>query len=198
MFSFLKKNRDASQLCAVVGLGNFGAQYEATRHNAGFIAVDAMADALGASFRKNHRVNAMVADVRIGEKKVLLVKPLTFMNKSGEAVAALLRYYKVAPESVLVIYDDIDLAPGILRIRKEGSAGTHNGMRSVTGVTGTQKFPRIRIGVGAQPKGGDLVKHVMSRIPEESRQAAVRAAEAAQDWVKNGTEHAMSHFNGSV
>ena len=196
MFSFLKRSQKTeSDMYVIVGLGNFGEKYANTRHNAGFIAADAFAAEHGISLKKNRKINAMAGETRIGEKRVMLVKPLTFMNRSGETVQALLSYYKIPAERVLVIYDDIDLPPGTLRIRKSGSAGTHNGMRSVVQQIGTGEFPRMRVGVGAQPKGGDLIKHVMGQIPKESVEAARLAAEAAQDWVTYGTEHAMSHYN---
>lgn len=178
----------------IVGLGNFGDKYKNTRHNAGFIAVEDLADRHDLSF-KRHKCHAAVATGTIGDAKVILVKPLTYMNKSGEAVSALMKFYKVTPDRLVVLYDDIDIAEGALRIRPNGSAGTHNGMRSVIGCLGYDNFARIRIGVGAPYKGGDLIKHVMGPISDLGREAALWGAKAAEDWVVNGIEHAMNNFN---
>lgn len=192
-FSRFRKSVDDPSYM-IVGLGNFGDKYKNTRHNAGFIAVEDLADRRDLSF-KRHKCHAAVATGAIGDAKVILVKPLTYMNKSGEAVSALMKFYKVTPDRLVVLYDDIDIAEGALRIRPNGSAGTHNGMRSVIGCLGYDNFARIRIGVGAPYKGGDLIKHVMGPISDLGREAALWGAKAAEDWAVNGIEHAMNNFN---
>ena len=187
-------HRKSSEDRLIVGLGNFGDQYRDTRHNAGFIAVQTLADAHDLTF-KRHKCRAAVATGRIGNTRIILAKPLTYMNNSGEAVAALMRFYKIPAERLLIIYDDIDIAEGALRIRPSGSAGTHNGMRSVVAHLGTQQFARVRIGVGAPPKGGDLIKFVMGQMTQPAREAAQQAALAAEDWAEHGVEHAMCLYN---
>ena len=137
----------------------------------------------------------------MGDARVVLCQPQTYMNLSGECVAQLLSWYKCPLENLLVIYDDIDLPLGKLRVRKTGSAGTHNGMRSIIGHTPGQSFPRIRVGVGAKPEGWDLADWVLSRyqIREEQdamREAFTRAADCVEDWLKNGIDHAIQQYNG--
>ncbi len=134
----------------VVGLGNPGAQYLHTRHNAGFLAIDYIAGKYGASVKKSAH-KGLVCEATIGCKRVLLVKPQTFMNLSGECVRAVLDYYKISTDNLIVIYDDISLDVGRLRVRRDGSAGGHNGIKSILEHTGTKVFPRIKIGVGEKP-----------------------------------------------
>ena len=134
----------------IAGLGNPGKEYENTRHNAGFMVLDALADKLGADIsEKKHK--ALCGRAVIGGQKVILLKPQTYMNSSGESIRAAADYYKVDPEDILVVYDDISLAPGQLRIRAKGSAGGHNGIKSIIAHLGTQEFPRVRVGVGEKP-----------------------------------------------
>ena len=143
----------------VVGLGNPGKQYENTRHNVGFNVIDILAKEYGISVTKiKHK--ALIGEGRIGTEKVLLVKPQTYMNLSGETLIDIYKYYKVDMENIIVIYDDIDLEVGKLRIRKKGSAGTHNGMRSVVQHLNSDRFPRIRLGIGASGKR-DIIDHVI-------------------------------------
>lgn len=189
-----KKNNDAY---LIVGLGNFPDRYKGTRHNAGFVAVQALADAHHMSFKK-HKCHAAVAQADVEGVRVIAAKPLTYMNNSGEAVGALLRFYKLPVERLVVLYDDIDLPDGTLRIRPSGSAGTHNGMRSILQHVQSENFARVRIGVGAPPKGGDLVKFVMSPLSPEAIEAAHRAALAVEDLVQNGVQHAMSRYNAKA
>ena len=139
----------------IAGLGNPGKEYENTRHNAGFMVLDALADKLGADIsEKKHK--ALCGKAVIGGQKLILLKPQTYMNSSGESIRAAADYYKVDPEDILVVYDDISLAPGQLRIRAEGSAGGHNGIKSIIAHLGTQEFPRVRVGVGEKPPRMDL------------------------------------------
>lgn len=153
----------------VIGLGNPGKKYENTRHNAGFIAIDALASKYGISItEKKHK--ALCGTGIIEGVKVLLVKPQTFMNLSGESVREVMDFYKLDPEEdMMVIYDDISLAPGNIRIRKKGSAGGHNGIKSLIAHAGTQNFMRIKVGVGEKPSGWDLADYVLGHFSEEDQ-----------------------------
>ena len=182
----------------IAGLGNPGKQYENTRHNAGFMALDALADQLGTSIEeKKHK--ALCGKGLIGGEKVILLKPQTFMNLSGESIRAAADFYKVDPDHIIVIYDDISLEPGQLRIRKKGSAGGHNGIKSIIAHLGTQEFPRIKVGVGAKPDRMDLVDYVLGHFSQiESRvmdDAAKEAGQAAQAMILDGIEAAMNRYN---
>ena len=182
----------------VVGLGNPGAQYAHTRHNAGFDSLDILSSRWMTPINKK-KFKGMITEVNRGNKRVVLCMPQTFMNLSGECVAELLSWYKVPMERLLVIYDDIDLPLGRLRVRKSGSAGTHNGMRSIQSHAG-QQFPRIRVGVGAKPEGWDLADWVLStyRMAEEREameKTFAKAADVVEDWLKNGIDHAMQLGN---
>ena len=153
----------------VVGLGNPGDKYKITRHNAGFLALDHISEKCGATIdRSKHK--ALVGEATIGGKRVLLMKPQTFMNLSGEAVASAASFYKIAPENVIVIFDDISLDVGRLRVRRDGSAGGHNGIKSIIEHLGTDKFPRIKVGVGQKPHPDfDLADWVLSEFGKEDR-----------------------------
>ena len=182
----------------IAGLGNPGKQYENTRHNAGFMALDALADQLGTSIEeKKHK--ALCGKGMIGGEKVILLKPQTFMNLSGESIRAAADFYKVDPDHIMVIYDDISLEPGQLRIRKKGSAGGHNGIKSIIAHLGTQEFPRIKVGVGAKPDRMDLADYVLGHFSQiESRvmdDAAKEAGHAAQAIILDGIEAAMNCYN---
>ncbi len=182
----------------IAGLGNPGKQYENTRHNAGFMALDALADQLGTSIEeKKHK--ALCGKGMIGGEKVILLKPQTFMNLSGESIRAAADFYKVDPDHIMVIYDDISLEPGQLRIRKKGSAGGHNGIKSIIAHLGTQEFPRIKVGVGAKPDRMDLADYVLGHFSQiESRvmdDAAKEAGQAAQAIILDGIEAAMNRYN---
>lgn len=183
----------------IVGLGNPGKQYEHTRHNIGFDVMDAIADKYNISIsEKKHK--ALCGKGVIEGVKVVLAKPQTFMNLSGESVAELLHYYKLAPEEeLLVIYDDISLAPGNIRIRKKGSAGGHNGIKNMIAMTGTQEFLRIKVGVGEKPKGWDLADYVLGRFDASDRErvekATVNAITAAEMILRQEVAQAMNDFN---
>lgn len=186
----------------IAGLGNPGRQYEKTRHNMGFDTIDELID--------RHRIpqggiahKAMYGKGMIAGEKVLAVKPLTYMNLSGEAIREYVNYYKMDPETeLIVIYDDIDLDPGQIRIRKKGSAGGHNGIKSIIAQIGTQNFYRIKVGVGAKPKGWDLADYVLGRFSSEERElvdkAICDAADAVEMILKDGIEAAMNHYNGAA
>lgn len=183
----------------IAGLGNPDKKYEHTRHNIGFDVIDALADRLGVSV-KEKKFNGLLGEGRIGSEKVILVKPMTYMNNSGECIGPLLNFYKLDPnEDLIVIFDDISLEPGNLRIRKKGSAGGHNGIKSVIAHTGTEGFSRIKVGVGAKPAFMDLADWVLGRMSSDDRRLAEAAiddaTEAAQMMVAGETDKAMNKFN---
>ena len=183
----------------IVGLGNPGEKYERTRHNVGFLVVDALAERLGVPVQKlKHR--ALTNTVRLAGQKALLMKPVTFMNLSGEAVGDAARFYKLPPERVLVISDDTALPLGKLRLRKGGSAGGHNGLKSIIQHLGTDQFPRLRLGVGEKPRPDyDMADWVLGRLQGEdwkAMEAAVdRAADAVECVLSQGVDAAMNRFN---
>jgi len=180
------------------GLGNMGPKYERTRHNVGFDTIDYLAAVYRISnFKSKHK--SLIAEGIIQGKKTLLVKPQTFMNNSGEAVREIIDYYKVPYENLVIIYDDIDLDVGHIRIRAKGGPGTHNGMRSVISHIKTENFPRIRIGIGKAPGEMDLVDYVLGRFSEDERKlvnnAIENAAKAAVTIICASVEIAMSKYN---
>jgi PTH1 family peptidyl-tRNA hydrolase len=183
----------------IVGLGNPDRRYEKTRHNVGFDAVDALAARYHIEIReKKHK--ALCGTGVIEGVKVLLAKPQTYMNLSGDSVAEIINFYKLDPEEeMLVMFDDISLAPGNIRVRKKGSAGGHNGIKSIIARTGTQNFMRVKIGVGEKPEGWDLVDHVLGRFSDEERaevELAIRdAGDAAVLMMQGQVDQAMNDFN---
>ena len=186
----------------IVGLGNPTPEYAKTKHNVGFMLADRLAKEISAE-NWHEKFNALVAESFFDGEKILIVKPQTFMNLSGEAVQQFVHYYKVDPaEELILIYDDIDLEPGQIRIRQKGSAGSHNGMKSVISCLGTTSFTRVRVGVGAKPEGWDLADYVLSRPGTEERklidEAVGRAADAVEMIVSGETEKAMSLYNGKT
>ena len=194
---FFKKPGGVSWL--IVFLGNPGPRYEMTRHNAGFMAADAMAKEKNVNINKA-RFKALTANCDIGGESVLLMKPQTFMNLSGDAVAQAAKFYKIPPEHVIVVSDEISLPIGKLRIRTKGSAGGHNGLKDIIAKLGTDAFPRIRIGVGAPPHPDyDMADWVLSSFKNQDAEdmlaAAARAAQAAQCYITQGADRAMNRFN---
>jgi PTH1 family peptidyl-tRNA hydrolase len=182
----------------IVGLGNPGSRYDGTRHNVGFAVADRLAEAPDAG-RFQSRFQAQVAELRVGEHKVLLVKPETFMNLSGRSVRQAVDFYDVPLEDLLVICDDINLPLGKLRFRARGTHGGHNGLRDIQNHLGTNEYPRLRIGVGA-PDQDDAIDHVLGRfrpvekpVIEEALQLAVQAAGV---WIEKGIETCMNQYNG--
>jgi len=185
----------------IVGLGNPGREYEKTRHNVGFRVTDLLAQQLKTKIDRL-KFKALTRQVNIGGKKVLLVQPQTYMNVSGAAVSALATFYKIKPERILVIFDDISLPPGRLRIRADGSAGGHNGIKSIIQELGSQEFPRVKIGVGAKPHPEqDLADWVLSTFSSQEEKALSvslkNAAEAALCIIENGVPEASNRYNGS-
>lgn len=183
----------------IVGLGNPGRQYEATRHNMGFDTVDCLIEKHNVP-QGGVKFNAMYGKGIIGGDKAILMKPLSFMNLSGGPVRDMVNFFKIDPEKeLIVISDDIDLEPGQLRIRKQGSAGGHNGLKDIIQKLGTQNFVRIKIGVGAKPQGWDLADHVLSRFPDSERklvdEAIREAADAVEKIIAQGLDAAMNEYN---
>ncbi len=184
----------------IVGLGNPGSKYRNTRHNVGFAALDALAESLHTRVDRV-KFQGLTGQATAADKKLLLLKPTTYMNLSGQSVKAAASFYKLPPEHILVMFDDISLDPGRLRVRKNGSAGGHNGVKSIISCLGSQEFPRIKIGVGAKPHPDyDLADWVLSVFPYDLRESMEetyrRAAQAALTVVTDGPEAAANQFNG--
>jgi PTH1 family peptidyl-tRNA hydrolase len=183
----------------IVGLGNPDRRYEKTRHNIGFDTVDALAERYHIAIKeKKHK--ALCGTGVIEGTKVLLAKPQTYMNLSGDSIAEIVNFYKIDPEEeMIVIFDDISLAPGNIRVRKKGSAGGHNGIKSIIARTGTQNFMRVKVGVGEKPAGWDLADYVLGRFSDEDRTAvelAIRdACDAAVLMLQGQVDKAMNNFN---
>ena len=182
----------------IAGLGNPGSEYARTKHNVGFMFLDALAEKLGADNWKT-KYDALVAEARIGTEKVLLVKPLTYMTESGRAVGPLMSWYKLAPEDLIVVHDDMDIPAGTIRIRRKGSAGGHNGMKSILYHVGDENFPRLRIGIGRPLPGWTVVKHVLAPFSEEDapkiREAIAYLLPALECVVTDGVDLAMNRYN---
>ena len=190
--------KEAKILYIIVGLGNPGDKYEKTRHNVGFNVIDLLAKEYSIDVSKiKHK--ALIGEGRVGTEKVILVKPMTYMNLSGESVADICNYYNVDLENVIVIYDDIDLDVGKIRIRKKGSGGTHNGMRSIIKCLGSNEFPRVRVGISKPKNGQDLADFVLSRFAKEDEKSlnesfenAVAAIDCA---IRQDLDLAMNRYN---
>jgi PTH1 family peptidyl-tRNA hydrolase len=183
----------------IAGLGNPGSKYEDTRHNVGFQVIDLLAKEYNVKV-KDRKFGAFLGSAVIGMEKVLLLKPQTFMNRSGESIAAALKFYQLeASSGLIVIYDDVALAPGRIRIRTKGSAGGHNGIKNIILHAKTQEFLRIKIGVGEKPLEWDLADYVLSRIPKNERTAVREAQEHAMDalplLLRGEIERAMNEYN---
>lgn len=189
---------DKHDLKLICGLGNPGADYAKTRHNCGFMSVDRLAEKYGGSWQKT-KFNAEICRAVIAGKRLLLIKPLTYMNNSGEALQKILAYYRAEPCELLVIYDDVDVPLGSVRIREKGGSGSHNGMRSIVRLLNSKDFPRMRIGIGPQPSRIDIVDYVLGRFRgeelEQIEQAVEKSVEAVETAVKDGLLIAMNRFN---
>ncbi len=184
----------------IVGLGNPGPKYGLTKHNVGFMLVNALAEKLGISETEwKDKFEALVAETHIGMEKVLLVKPLTYMNDSGRAVGPLLSWYKLEPEDLVVVHDDMDIPAGTIRIRKKGSAGGHNGIKSLLAHVGDEHFTRVRIGIGRPLPGWSVIDHVLAPFPSEDvpkiREAIEYLLPAVETIVTEGTDLAMNKYN---
>lgn len=182
----------------IAGLGNPGREYEGTRHNVGFMTLDALADKYNIDVREK-AFKGLIGKGVIEGNKVILVKPQTYMNLSGECIRQVMDYYKVDPSEFIVIYDDISLVPGGIRIRKKGSAGGHNGIKNIIAHLGTQEFPRVRIGVGEKPARMDLADYVLGHFQGDEKklmeEAYDRAAAAVAEILTDGPDKAMNDFN---
>ncbi|MDE7390798.1 MAG: aminoacyl-tRNA hydrolase [Lachnospiraceae bacterium] len=182
----------------VVGLGNPDKKYENTRHNAGFITVDAFAEKHGTNIDRL-KYKSLCSAVSIGDKKVLLMKPQTYMNNSGEAVVEAMNFYKIPPENVIIIFDDISLDVGLLRVKRKGSDGGQKGMRSIIYLSGSDNFPRVKIGIGHKPEKWDLADWVLSQFSTEDKKLLNAVTEKAIDAVElmlNGDiDKAMNRYN---
>ncbi len=182
----------------IVGLGNPGSQYARTRHNVGFWCIDRLAVSHGISFSRRNR-SALVGEGTIEGHRVVLAKPRTFVNRSGQAITYLLARFKVSTEDLLVIYDDIALPLGKIRLRPGGSAGTHNGLQSVIEAAGTNQVPRLRVGIGQPTEGGDQIEYVLGVMSEQEQntadEAVDRAVQAVVSVLNDGVTEAMNRFN---
>jgi len=184
----------------IVGLGNPEKKYEHTRHNIGFDIVDYLADKWRLTWQKNTKFNALIAEgVNPQHQKIKLLKPLTYMNRSGQSVRGVLDWYKLTPESFLVVYDDMDLPFGRIRLRLSGSAGGHNGMKSIISHLSTQNFPRFRIGIGKSGAKEETIGHVLGRFSATENKVVDELKELTYEAIslslKEGTEKAMSLYN---
>ena len=182
----------------MVGLGNPGPKYAQTRHNAGFLCVDNLAETHGISLSHRRR-QATLGEGEIDGLRIAVAKPRTFMNQSGQGIRYLLDYYRAKPEDLVIIYDDMDLPLGALRIRPKGSAGGHMGMQSIIASIGTEEFPRVRVGIGRPAEGADEIAYVLGRFSREERQvmeeASGRVAEAVACLLTQGIDEAMNRYN---
>jgi len=191
----------ANETWLIVGLGNPGKEYERTRHNCGFRAVELLADKLGCKIDKA-KFQGIYGQVNYGGKKLMLLKPLTYMNLSGRSVLQLSAYFNIPPQRIIVMFDDISLEPGRLRVRADGSAGGHNGIKSIIQEIGSQAFPRVKIGVGSKPNPEyDLADWVLSSFSAKEEKALAvaldNAADAALAIIDHGVPEAANRFNGS-
>jgi PTH1 family peptidyl-tRNA hydrolase len=184
----------------IAGLGNPGGKYEGTRHNVGFMAVDRMAERLGVRWTVNTRCRALVCEGRLANgETVVLLKPQTYMNLSGESIRAYMNYYKLPLEDFIVVYDDMDTEVGQLRLRYKGSAGGHNGMKSIIQHTGTEQFKRIRIGISRPPEGMEIVHYVLSDFTRSERPIIDKVLDLTCDAIEMASGEAfdkvMAKFN---
>lgn len=183
----------------VVGLGNPGKEYERTRHNIGFLVLAELAKRRGVVLKKMFWFPARQAKCRIGEHEVRLIEPTTFMNRSGKAVWGAMKKWRVAPDSVVVVYDDVDVEFGGIRVRAKGSGGSHNGMKSILEWLQTKGFPRVRVGIGPKPAGADMIEFVLGDFAEQEHlkleKVVERAADAVESIFSVGTERTMNEFN---
>ena len=182
----------------VVGLGNPGNEYKLTRHNVGFCVIDALEKEYNISVNKP-KFRALVGETRIGDKKIILVKPQTYMNSSGESVREICDWYKIPTSDIIVVYDDIDIPWKKLRVRPSGSAGSHNGLKSIVSLLGSEEFKRVRVGIGKPPREFDLVDYVLGKFNEDEKKDLGLVIDKAKDAVKciieSDINNAMNKFN---
>lgn len=184
----------------IIGLGNPGLKYRKTRHNAGFMTIDAIAKKTGGRFKTNNKFEAKVAESFYEGEKLMLIKPMTFMNHSGYSVSAIIDYFKIDVSDMIVIYDDMDLPVGSLRIKEKGSGGSHNGMKSIIGYIKSEAFPRIRMGIGKPQGGRDTVSHVLGKFGKDEAEVVndmiIKARDAALLIVSDCVSSAQQKYNG--
>ena len=184
----------------IVGLGNYPKEYELTRHNIGFMCLDNLADKNSASFKTEAKFKADVASCVINYEKVILAKPLTYMNLSGEAVQKIAAFYKIEPQNILIVYDDLSLDLGKFRFRANGSDGGHNGIKSIIQQLGTNKFPRLKVGIGPQPEFLKSEKFVLQNFSTEQipllNKVVTKSIDAIEDYLKSGIQSAQNLYNG--
>ncbi|MBY0497011.1 MAG: aminoacyl-tRNA hydrolase [Cyanobacteria bacterium] len=185
----------------IVGLGNPGAEYRDTRHNVGFMVADALVERWRVGDQWREKFSALQIKTVVGDEQVIVTKPLTFMNLSGQAVTQLAGFYKIEPADIFVVTDDVALPLGRLRARREGGAGGHNGLKSIIQSLATQAFPRMRVGVGRGDSQRDLADHVLGRFGADERDtvwaAVLRAADATEMFLSDGIERVMNAFNAA-
>lgn len=185
----------------IAGLGNPGKKYEDTRHNIGFRTIDALADKLNIKVNKI-KFKGLVGEGRIAAEKVILLKPHTFMNNSGESIVEILNFYKLKPENLIVVVDDIDIEFAQLKIKKNGSAGTHNGLKSIVNLTGSKDFARFKVGVGKKHPNEDLANFVLSSFPAKDKKHIEDAIDACADAiieaVSRGIDKSMNSYNNNI
>lgn len=182
----------------VIGLGNPESDYARTRHNMGFDTINVIANKYGIEMNRT-KFNSIVGTGNINGEKIVLVKPQTFMNLSGQAVREFVNFYKISNNNLIIIYDDMDIDKGIMKIRKKGGPGSHNGMKSVVQELGTEDFPRVRIGIGTPEHKNDAINYVLGHIPDEEYEllqtGVKKASEAIEEIIKNGIDIAMNKYN---
>jgi peptidyl-tRNA hydrolase, PTH1 family len=182
----------------VVGLGNPGREYENTRHNVGFAVISELSRRCGGA-RPTAKFQAEMTEIRVGSDKVVLVCPLTYMNRSGTTVGPLVAFYKLPPEDLMIVCDDLSLPLGKIRLRAQGSSGGQKGLQDIIRVLGSDSFPRLRMGIGATPENWETVDYVLSRFSADEtpivQQAVVTAADAVESWVNSGLSATMNKFN---
>lgn len=191
------KTKESARVKLIAGLGNPGTDYDGTRHNVGFMVLDTLAETFGAAL-KRRKFGALAADVSQGDRTLLLLKPQQFMNRSGHSIATAAGFYKLDPADVLVVTDDMALPVGQLRLRAQGSAGGHNGLKDIIAAMGTDQFPRLRVGIGSSGQR-DAADYVLSRFNGDERrtieQAVATAVQAIRCWLTDGIDTAMTRYN---
>jgi PTH1 family peptidyl-tRNA hydrolase len=196
------RHKDMTERYLIVGLGNPGPEYHNTRHNVGFRCADALAEAHGLAFDPRKKSKSRIADGVVSGKRVLVVKPQTYMNLSGSSVQGLAAFYKITPDRMIVIFDDLDLPLGTLRIRPTGGSGGHKGLTDIIRRLGTQDFARIRFGIGRPPGRMDPAAYVLQGFSSDElpvvEQTVARALKAVETWLTDGIDTAMNRFNGTA